>query len=376
MKKFAKRLIALATIVALCIVMTAAALKISVTGISLPESLTLKEGQAAILDVGFTVDKEDATLDEIKEAASKLTLVWTSSDETVATVDEAGAVTGVNFGTATITVLADGKELSAATSVEVKPVLEAIEVPGLVELTFNGKTGQALGPVLTPADAPVELTYSSSDESVAIVDASGHVTAVGNGSCIIVTDTKYGIGGMTVVNVNTAPRELSMEDMTLTIGDSAAVNVIVEGENITTGLDFTYTSDDESVVSVSEDGTVRAVGVGSATITATNDIGGGSHQYAYCKVIVRDVVCSYCGQEGHVANNCPTKAADEAAAAQKAEEEAKAAEEAARQAAQTVELYEASTPLAAPSAPADTSGHGAFGEIPAGCGSGSMCPEL
>lgn len=362
MKKFAKRLIALATIVALCIVMTAAALGISVTGISLPESLTLKEGQAAILDVGFTVDKEDATLDEIMEAASKLTLVWTSSDETVATVDEAGAVTGVNFGTATITVLADGKELSAATSVEVKPVLEAIEVPGLVELTFNGKTGQALGPVLTPADAPVELTYSSSDESVATVDDNGLVAAAGNGSCIVTTTTKYGIGGMTIVNVGTAPSGLFMDDMTLTIGNSAAVTVTVEGENITTGLNFAYMSDNEGIVSVNESGNLKANGVGAATITATNEVG----QSASCTVTVKDVICSYCGQEGHIANNCPTKAADEAAAAQKAAEEKAAAE-----AAQTVELGEANTPLAGPSAPA--MGGSPFGEPPAapvnsGCG--------
>lgn len=362
MKKHGKSIVALFLIAMLCVAMTAAAMVVSVTEISLPETLTLKEGQTATLEAGFTVDKEDATLDEIMEAASQLTLVWVSSDENVATVDENGTVTGVNFGTATITVAAEGKELSASTSVEVKPVLDALEAPGLIELTINAQSNQALNPVLTPANAPVELIFTSSDESVATVDDNGLVAAAGNGSCIVTTTTKYGIGGMTIVNVGTAPSGLFMDDMTLTIGNSAAVTVTVEGENITTGLNFAYMSDNEGIVSVNESGNLKANGVGAATITATNEVG----QSASCTVTVKDVICSYCGQEGHIANNCPTKAADEAAAAQKAAEEKAAAE-----AAQTVELGEANTPLAGPSAPA--MGGSPFGEPPAapvnsGCG--------
>lgn len=371
MKKFAKFLSAMMALAALATIMMAAAMEIAVTGITLPESLTLIEDQSATLNAGFTVDKEEATPEEIAEAASKLTLEWSSSDESVATVGQDGVVTGINFGTATITVSVDGTELSASTSVEVKPVLEALEVPALIELTINAKTGEALNSVLTPANAPVELTYISSDENVATVDANGFVTAVGNGSCLIITDNKYGIAGTTIVNVNTAPSGLALTDKALTIGDTAVIELAVEGENITAGLDFIYTSSDDSIVTVSEDGqSAKANGIGVATITVTNEFG----QSASCTVTVKNVVCTYCGQEGHIANNCPTKAADEAAAAQKAAEEVAAAQRAAEE---MVELPENGTPLAGPApAPVPAPNHGAFGEIPEGCGSGSMCPEL
>lgn len=372
MKKFAKFLFAMMALAALATIMMAAAMEIAVTGITLPESLTLIEGQSATLNAGFTVDKEEATPEEIAEAASKLTLEWSSSDESVATVGQDGVVTGINFGTATITVSVDGTELSASTSVEVKPVLEALEAPALIELTINAKTGEALNPVLTPANAPVELTYISSDENVATVNANGFVTAVGNGSCLIITDNKYGIAGTTIVNVNTAPSGLALTDKALTIGDTAAAELTVAGENITAGLDFIYTSSDETVVTVDGEGRINGIGVGSATITATNEFG----QSASCTVTVKDVICTYCGKEGHVANSCPVKAADEAAAAQKAAEEAAAAQRAAEE---MVELPENGTPLAGPvpaPVPEPAPNHGAFGEIPEGCGSGSMCPEL
>ena len=113
-----------------------------------------------------------------------------------------------------------------------------------------------------------------------------------------------------------------------------ALALVVNGENTArldakatpedaTGVTFAYASSDESVATVDANGRVKAVKVGTATITAA--AGQARAEYA---LTVRDVSCSYCGQTGHTSASCPTKAADEQAAAQAA------AQQAAQQAAQ------------------------------------------
>lgn len=92
-------------------------------------------------------------------------------------------------------------------------------------------------------------------------------------------------------------------------------------------LELVWTSDDETVAVVDENGKVTAKKAGSAVITAS--CGEVSAQY---KLTVQNVKCSYCGKTGHISSNCPTKAADEAAAAAAAQA---AAEQAAQQQAAT-----------------------------------------
>ena len=92
-----KRLVTAVFTVALALCLTACGVQI--TGISLPESLELEAGASETLSVEYTTEKE---VDEAKldEAAGKLTLVWTSSNEAVAAVNAEGTVTAVAEGEA------------------------------------------------------------------------------------------------------------------------------------------------------------------------------------------------------------------------------------------------------------------------------------
>lgn len=73
--------------IGLLLVMTACGVQIS--SISLQENLELKQGDSETLSVEYGTDKEVES-DVLAEAAQKLELTWTSSDETVAAVDSAG----------------------------------------------------------------------------------------------------------------------------------------------------------------------------------------------------------------------------------------------------------------------------------------------
>lgn len=124
------------------------------------------------------------------ENASDKTVIWTSKDDTVATVDrETGLVTAVGKGTTTITATAaGGKDVSANVKITVlidaKPVSGISVEPKEIELTKAGETGK-LKAVVLPEEANQDVTWSSSDETIATVDLDGTVTAVADGIAII-----------------------------------------------------------------------------------------------------------------------------------------------------------------------------------------------
>lgn len=98
---------------------------VKLTGVEIGEIPVLKVGQTHELTAAFLADKEDADTAAIEEAAKKLEIVWESSDEKVATVDENGVVTAIGEGEAEITVKAG--ELTASTKATVMAAEETID---------------------------------------------------------------------------------------------------------------------------------------------------------------------------------------------------------------------------------------------------------
>ena len=116
-------------------------------------------------------------------------LIWSSSNESVATVDSHGRVTSVSAGEAIITCSA-ADCLSAQCKITVKDKYELKRITlNYIDIEFYG-LGCAEQLVVTeylPDNASKKgVTWSSTDEAVAVVDDSGVVTPVNNGSCEIV----------------------------------------------------------------------------------------------------------------------------------------------------------------------------------------------
>lgn len=180
MKKIISSLIAFAAIVCLL-----TACGVQITGISLPESLELKVGASETLAVEYATEKE---VDEAKldEAAGKLALVWTSSDEAVVTVDAEGMVTAVAEGEADITAATENGKLSTSCHVTVGVGVTGVDAPETLELQLGETETAELGASVLPETATgVTLTYESSNEQIATVGEDGTVTAVGEGECTI-----------------------------------------------------------------------------------------------------------------------------------------------------------------------------------------------
>ena len=146
-----------------------------------------------------------------------------------------------------------------------------------------GQTLQ-LNATVSPSTATrKDITWSSSKSSVASVSSSGLVSAVSEGTTTITAtaDGKKGECTVSVVKKAIAVSEIKLDKTELTLyeGEEETLTASVLPEDATDKT-ITWTSSDKSIASV-ESGKVKAVGKGTATITAS--AGGKS---ASCSIVV------------------------------------------------------------------------------------------
>ena len=154
--------------------------------------------------------------------------------------------------------------------------IESIELPtemtvekgSDVVLELKYAAGDAEAEAIEKAAAKLgEVQWATSDESVVAIDEDGNVVAVETGEADV-TATVGEFSATCKVTVVVAPTEINVpENLELTIGDEGkALNAKVLPEDATE-VEMTYTSSDEKVATVDENGTVTAVGAGECVIT-------------------------------------------------------------------------------------------------------------
>ena len=266
---------------------------IPVIGVTLDKTeLTLIEGETA--DLVATVTPDDA---------DNKNVIWSSSDESIATVDQDGKVTAVKEGVAVITVTTEDGGKTATCEVTIKkkeePAPEPIPVVGVsldkTELTLiEGETADLVVTV-TPDDADnKDVIWSSSDESIATVDQHGKVTAVKEGVAVITVTTEDG-GKTAICEVTIKKKEEPAPDPIVVVDIKLDPKYMVLEEGETDMLvatvtpsdadnkNVTWSSSDESIATVDQNGKVTALKKGTAIIKVTTEDG---EKTATCTVIV------------------------------------------------------------------------------------------
>ena len=327
-----RKTIILAVVAAAAMALSLVGCGVKITNIAVPESAMVEKGESITLSVVYGTDDapavtpetaatgESAATDEkVAKAAEKLTIEWTSSDESVATVDETGTVTAVAAGEANVTASVKDADIAASTHIKVVVTPTGVAAPESIDLVTNGENTKDLDAKLVPADATdVKLAYESSDESVATVDETGKVTAVANGECTITTyvtaktedaeaselsavaveaadseetddsvatmpedlaamDSAFGVvpedlKAETKVTVTTNVESVTLDktEGVLTVGNTVTVTATVTPDTAT-NASVTWTSSDEAIATVDSEGKITAVAPGTATITAVSD---------------------------------------------------------------------------------------------------------
>ena len=284
-----RKTIILAVVAAAAMALTLVGCGVKITNIAVPESAMVEKGESITLPVVYGTDDapavtpetaatgESAATDEkVAKAAEKLTIEWTSSDESVATVDATGMVVAVSAGEADITASVKDSEMSAACKVTVKVTAKDITVPDNLDVKLNDGNEASIEATVSPADATnVEVKYASTDEAVAAVDKDGKVQILQPGECDIVTtltqEDKKVVEKKTHIKAYYEVEGITLDktEGILTAGNTVALNATVLPKEIADETTITWTSSDEKVATVDENGKVTAIAAGEATITAT-----------------------------------------------------------------------------------------------------------
>ena len=257
----------------------------SITGITLGVPQTMERGSTGVATPEYVYSGATPEQARAEELADKLGLTWSSSDPAVVMVDADGNLAAVGTGTAEVALSSEDGKLSASGVIKVVVSPTGLTLPETLTLTEGGD-GQSLAATVEPADATdYTITYASSDESVAAVDAAGNVTTVAAGEADVtaeIADKALTATCHVVVTPAVEALYLSDDAVTLGTGDDATLTLYAEPEEVDVSA-AVWTSSDESIATVDEEGTVTAVAEGEATVTAT--LGGVE---AVCEVTVSD----------------------------------------------------------------------------------------
>ena len=204
-----------------------------------------------------------------------LNVTYVVDNSGVISVDEKGVVTALKNGTASITVKVGGDGVYAENSTAVAVTVSKVPTEITVDTTpLDLFVGDEIVIVanLTPAGAG-NVTFTSSDYDVVDFDFEGNVIAQGKGQAIITVsfagDNKYAAAEnkTIIINVSLGNASVTVDNDTLDlkVGETSAINATKHPDTIM--LDITYTSSNNSVVTVDKKGIVTAVGKGTAVIT-------------------------------------------------------------------------------------------------------------
>ena len=251
---------------------------VAVTGVSLNKTSLSFTGTGSSQTLTATVSPSNAT---------NKTLTWSSSNTSVATVSN-GVVKAVGFGTATITAKSNNGK-TASCKVTVNPI-QPTGIKATPETsTLYGLNGTVkLSANVMPSNATNKaVTWSSRNTSVATVSSDGTVKAVGYGTTVITAKTVNGLTSNCTVTVNPiAVTGVSLNKTSLSFtgtGSSQTLTATVSPSNATNKT-LTWSSSNTSVATVSN-GVVKAVGFGTATITAKSN----NDKTASCSVTVNPI---------------------------------------------------------------------------------------
>ena len=192
---------------------------------------------------------------------------------------------GISFMSAGIALITGALVLSACNVNKHIPVENILL--DMTSMSMNRGEVLTLGVTIYPETASVEgLEWTSSDESIALVDKNGTITATNVGS-VTITVSSEGITATCDVTVVQPPYGISLNltECSLDLGESISLEATVEPDNATDKR-VSWASNNPSVAIVSEEGTVTAVGGGTALIVATTQVGGVARG---CTVIVQSI---------------------------------------------------------------------------------------
>lgn len=208
----------------------------------------------------------------VTPSTSYQTVTWSSDNTSVATITANGLVQGVGAGWTTLTATTANGLTDRAVVVINTAVPRSVAISSKNPTVTIGGTTQ-LSASVTPFSADQTIRWTSSNESIATIDANGLVRGIAPGNVLISAISSNGVSDGEVLTVNGYPATsvtVTPKSVTLSVGGSAKLSASVTPFNASK---VTWTSSNRNVASMFSDGTVVGVSAGTAIITATTTNG-------------------------------------------------------------------------------------------------------
>ena len=240
-------------------------------------TITVSPGTAMFASIGESVQLAATVLDQHGDEMTDVSVTWTTRDPAVVTVTSGGLVTAAGNGTTTVQAAVGEAAGTATMTTEQQPaevrVTSALDTLVAIEDTVR-LSAEALDANGHPVEAAV-FTWASDDEAVLTVDEAGLATAAGPGSARVTAATD-GVSVTAEVTVDQRTVEVTVTPPTDTLaalGDTVRLTAAALDANghPVVGAEFTWASDDDSVVAVDGTGLAAAVSNGSVEVAASYD---------------------------------------------------------------------------------------------------------
>lgn len=199
---------------------------------------------------------------------------WESSDSSVISIKN-GIATAVGYGTATISASTFNDKVESIKITVKEITAESVTIANAPANLFVGETSK-LECTITPTnvDNPT-IVWASSNTEVAVVSSAGEVTAKSAGTTTISATASNGISTSFELNVqilDVAAVVITADRPTVGVGKKMLLTAAVSPENATF-QEVTWKSSDETLLTVSENGEITALGCGVVTVTAISTNG-------------------------------------------------------------------------------------------------------
>jgi trimeric autotransporter adhesin len=248
-----------------------AAATVTVTAVAVA-SITLNASTATVV-AGQKVTFTAVTKDASGNVLTGRTVTWGTSAAAVATVDANGAVSGVTPGTATITATSGTATASATVTVTAVPVASISVTPASDTLVSFGDTAVYSA---TPKDASGNaltgrtVTWTSSNDTIATVSATGVVKALHSGTATITASSGGQSGTATVVVPSVGQIVITPSTSSVRVGASDTLSVVLKDASGNQVGNRVVQVGNNNPTLISVIGTViTGVAPGTATVTYT-----------------------------------------------------------------------------------------------------------
>jgi uncharacterized protein YjdB len=236
----------------------------------MPDTLTIATGDSAAIQAQAV----NATGTPVPDVS----LFWSTSDSSVATVDQSGMVKATGIGAVNIDASTAGisPKHPARVVVTAQPVASIVIAPTALALFVGGAfqltdtTKDATGKVLVGR----VVSWTSSDSNVASVDQAGLVLGkrLGSATITVSSGSVSAAAAVTVSRVPVAKIVIAPSHPTVVVGQETQLSATPQDSagNTLTGVAITWSSADPTTATIDQTGTASGKKPGAVTITAAS----------------------------------------------------------------------------------------------------------